>query len=107
MAESNHSSSHEERHNQIETLYTKLALHPEQAFAWGKGKTNASSLGYVPAWLDALPNTVWESAAAVGNPFALGPLQPGQVIVDIGCGAGTDLCIAASLIRQKRTGYWY
>ena len=101
MTESSHCSSHEEQHNQIETVYTKLALHPEQDFAWGKGKTNARSLGYSAVWLDALPDTVWESAAAVGNPFALGPLQPGEVIVDIGCGAGADLCIAASLIGKS------
>lgn len=100
MAESNNCSSHDERHNQIQAVYTKLALQPEQEFAWGKGKTNARSLGYALAWLDALPDSVWESAAAVGNPFALGPLQPGEVVVDIGCGAGADLCIAASLIGK-------
>lgn len=98
MAESNNCANHEEQHNQIQTVYTKLALQPEQEFAWGKGKANARSLGYAPAWLDALPDSVWESAAAVGNPFALGPLRSGEVVVDIGCGAGADLCIAATMI---------
>lgn len=98
MAESNNCANHEEQHNQIQTVYTKLALQPEQEFAWGKGKANARSLGYAAAWLDALPDSVWESAAAVGNPFALGPLRSGEIVVDIGCGAGADLCIAAKMV---------
>lgn len=83
---------------QVRDLYTALALQPERDFGWGKGKANARHLGYDPAWLEALPESVWESAAAVGNPFALGPLKPGEVVVDIGCGAGADLCIAARLV---------
>lgn len=83
---------------QVRNLYTALALQPERDFGWGKGKSNARQLGYDPAWLEALPESVWESAAAVGNPLALGPLQRGEVIVDIGCGAGADLCIAALLV---------
>ena len=41
---------------------------------------------------------MWESAAAVGNPFALGPLHPAETVVDVGCGAGADLCVAAILV---------
>ncbi len=28
------------------------------------------------------------------NPFRLGDIQTGQTIMDLGCGAGADLCIA-------------
>jgi len=97
MAESNTCANHEAQRAQIQTVYTTLALQPEQAFAWGKGRANARALGYAAPWLDALPESVWESAAAVGNPFALGLLRPGEVVVDIGCGAGADLCIAAQM----------
>lgn len=101
MTESNNCAVHEQQRIQIQTIYSKLALQPEQEFAWGKGKANARSLGYEPAWLNALPDLVWESAAAVGNPFALGPLHPSEVAVDIGCGAGADLCIAALLVGKS------
>lgn len=84
--------------DQVRDLYTALAQQPERDFGWEKGKGNAQRLGYDPAWLERLPDCVWESAAAVGNPFTLGPLHPGETVVDIGCGAGADLCIAALLV---------
>jgi len=82
----------------VRALYTELALHPGRDFGWGKGKENARSLGYDERWLDRLPAFVWESTAAVGNPFRLGPIMPGETVVDLGCGAGADLCIAALLV---------
>jgi len=83
---------------QVRDLYTELAQQPGRDFGWGKGRGNAQRLGYDPAWLARLPDCVWESAAAVGNPFALGPLHAGETVVDIGCGAGADLCIASLLV---------
>ena len=50
MAESDNCSGHEEWHNQIQMVYTTLALQPEHEFAWGKGKINARGLGYAPSW---------------------------------------------------------
>lgn len=83
---------------QVRELYTTLALQPERDFGWGKGKENARRLGYDPDWLARLPDEVWASAAAVGNPFSLGPIWPGETVLDLGCGAGADLCIAALLV---------
>jgi len=82
---------------QIRALYSDLALHPEKDFGWGKGKENARYLGYDQNWLERFSASVWESAAAVGNPFSLGPIHPGETVLDFGCGAGADLCIAALL----------
>jgi len=67
----------------------------------GKGKENARTLGYDEEWLNYLSDSVWESAAAVGNPFSLGPIHTGETVVDIGCGAGTDACIAAMLVGKE------
>ena len=86
---------------QIQELYTKLALHPEEGFAWGKGKENARALGYDERWLQILPEAVWESAAAVGNPFAIGRIGAGETVVDLGCGAGADVCVAALLVGSS------
>jgi len=83
-------------------LYTKLAEQPDATFGWSKGKTNAQQLGYSKTWLDRLPDVVWESAAAVGNPFKLGEIVPGETVLDVGCGAGADTCVAA--LHVGKTG---
>ena len=91
-------SNEASREETICGLCTELALHPTSDFTWGKGIENARALGYDPAWLEHLPADVWESSAAVGNPFGLGPIHPGETVVDLGCGAGADVCMAALLI---------
>lgn len=83
---------------QLLDLYTRLANEPDSDFGWGSGKENARALGYADEWLCRLPDCVWESAAAVGNPFCLGPVYAGETIVDVGCGAGADVCVAALLV---------
>ena len=90
-------SSCSETNNKAEliALYTKLAQRPDTDFGWRKGKDNARQLGYSDTWLRRLPDIVWESAAAVGNPFKLGEIGPGQTVLDVGCGAGADTCVAA------------
>ena len=85
----------------IRLLYTELALNPKGDFGWDKGIENARTLGYAEKWLEEFPAVVWESCAAVGNPFGLGPLNEGEIVVDIGCGAGTDLCLAAKLVGKS------
>jgi len=85
----------------IRVLYTDLALRPNREFGWGKGWKNACALGYDAALLERLPAPVWESSAAVGNPFALGPIHEGETVVDLGCGAGADSCVAALLVGPK------
>jgi len=76
-------------------LYTRLAEQPDSELGWGKGKANARQLGYSDTWLERLPDMVWESAAAVGNPFKLCEIIQGQTVLDVGCGAGADACVAA------------
>jgi ubiquinone/menaquinone biosynthesis C-methylase UbiE len=85
----------------VQALYTELALNPQKDFGWGKGKENARRLGYDDQWLDRLADCIWESAAAVGNPFALGPITAGETIVDLGCGTGADVCIAALIVGDR------
>lgn len=85
----------------IKSLYTELAEQPDKDFGWATGKENARVLGYDARWLTALPDEIWASDAAVGNPFSLGDIQLGQTIIDLGCGAGADLCIAGLMCGEK------
>ena len=81
--------------------YTEFALHPKHEFGWRRSKENAQALGYASDWLERLPDVVWESPDAVGNPFSIGPIHPGENIIDLGCGAGTDVCVAAMLVGDR------
>jgi ubiquinone/menaquinone biosynthesis C-methylase UbiE len=55
-------------------------------------------LGYRDNWLEGLPEGSIASFAGTGNPFRIGQLQPGERVVDVGCGAGIDSLIAAKLV---------
>lgn len=76
-------------------LYTELALNPKKDFGWDKGLDNAKSHDYKNEWISALPSHIWDYCAAVGNPFSLGVFPEGSTILDLGCGAGVDVCVAA------------
>jgi len=66
---------------QIQALYTGFAETPIKTS--DGGRENARSLGHADDWLRRIPDVVWESAAAVGNPFSVSPIQKGQTIVDL------------------------
>jgi len=89
------------RMEQIQALCTELADTPDKDFGWGKGKENARTLGYADEWLSTIPDAIWEPAAAVGNPFSVSPIEKCQTVVDLGCGAGSDACVAALLVGDK------
>lgn len=54
--------------------------------------------GYTPAILDAVPAAARQLALGCGNPIALADLQPGEVVLDIGSGAGLDAFYAAQQV---------
>jgi len=83
---------------EIRELYTRLAHEPGHDYGWGTGPENARTLGYKSEWIDGFPKTVFESNAAGGCPFSLGDIFEGATVVDFGCGAGGDVCVAAKLV---------
>jgi SAM-dependent methyltransferase len=50
---------------------------------------------YQHAVLDGVPETVSRSALACGNPLEIAFVQPGERVLDLGCGAGMDCLLAA------------
>ena len=54
-------------------------------------------LGYPEPELARVPDATVESFAGVANHWRLGRIEPGSVVLDLGCGAGTDLMIAAQM----------
>lgn len=85
----------------IQETYTEVAEHPEAGFHFHTGRPLAAMLGYDPADLDRLPPATVESFAGTGNPFALGALPEGEVVLDIGCGAGFDTLLAAMQVGPR------
>ncbi len=82
--------------SEIRSIYGRVAVDPSGEFHFHRGPEYAASrLGYDVNELSKLPRTVTESFAGVGNPHAIAAKQPGATVVDIGCGAGTDLLLAA------------
>ncbi|HWP38830.1 MAG TPA: methyltransferase domain-containing protein [Gemmatimonadales bacterium] len=79
-------------------MYDEVARHPEAEFHFYHGRQAAEMLGYERAWLDRAPAGAVNSFAGVGNPHARSRLSPGQIVVDVGSGAGLDSIIAAWMV---------
>ena len=100
MSESSHSIK-----QGIIDLYTDLAQHADKDFGWEKGKQNAIKHGYKEDWMGIIPDQVWDYCAAVANPFNLGEFHQGDIVLDIGCGAGVDVCVASLLVGKSGKVY--
>jgi SAM-dependent methyltransferase len=85
----------QELRQQISDKYSEVALMPEKGFHFHTGSFLAIMLGYDAVLLDGLPSGTVESFAGTGNPFSMGDLKPGEMVLDIGSGAGFDSLIAA------------
>jgi len=83
--------------DEIQRTYTDVTTQPEVDFVFRTGRTWAQELGY-PHELANVPDATVESFAGVANPFSLGRIEPGATVLDLGCGAGTDLLVAAQMI---------
>jgi arsenite methyltransferase len=85
----------------IQEEYEVVAHEPQRGFHFHTGRPLAGILGYEDEWLEGIPESVIESFAGTGNPFSLGPIQPGERVVDIGCGAGIDSLIAGKMVGPE------
>lgn len=81
----------------VETMYTWVARQPQQSFHFPVGREACRLVGYPDALLDQVPEQVLESFAGVGYPFAANVIRPGDAVLDLGSGSGTDVFIASHL----------
>lgn len=81
---------------EVQSMYSRVAQSPDGEFHFHRGPAYAANLlGYDASELAALPADVTSSFAGIANPHAVAPLALGATVVDVGCGAGTDLLLAA------------
>jgi arsenite methyltransferase len=83
--------------SEIKKTYARVSTAPDEDFIFPTGRAWAEDLGY-PDELAAVPESAVESFAGVANPFSLGRLQPGEHVLDLGSGAGTDSLVAALMV---------
>ena len=85
--------------DEVTAIYSRVATEPEGEFHFHRGPEYAAQfLGYDPNELAALPSAATASFAGVGNPHSIDAISPGQTVVDIGCGAGMDVLLAAKRV---------
>ncbi len=85
----------------IQEKYDRVAASPSGCFRYPVGREGIITLGYPPELWQDFPETLLASYCGVGNPFSLGPIQPGEAVLDIGCGAGFDVFVAAKLVGSQ------
>ena len=85
--------------SEIKKTYACVSDEPGQDFIFPTGRAWAEDLGY-PDELATVPDAAVESFAGVANPFSLGRLEPGERVLDLGSGAGTDSLVAAQMVGE-------
>jgi SAM-dependent methyltransferase len=84
--------------SEIQRTYADVSTQPDREFIFPTGRAWALDLGYPQDLLARVPEASCESFAGVANPVSMGPLQPGEDVLDLGSGAGMDSLVAAQMV---------
>lgn len=86
---------------EVKDMYRQVARDETAELHFEIGRGVAEPLGYPPALLDAIPADALASFAGVGYHLDLAALAPGERVLDLGSGSGTDAFCAASLVGSQ------
>lgn len=93
----------------VRKKYGEVALRVLQGGAGccgsGPGKDPVCSDLYDEAETAALPAEALAASLGCGNPTALAELRPGEIVLDLGCGAGMDVLLAAQRVGPQGRAY--
>jgi arsenite methyltransferase len=85
----------------IKDMYRHVARGEHAALHFEVGRSLAEHLGYPGELLDAIPAEALASFAGVGHHLDLAALRPGEAVLDLGSGSGTDAFCAAILVGES------
>ena len=91
----------EELRDEVKKEYANVALDPHKGYHFHTGRDAAKRIGYDKSHYAALPEGSVDSFAGTGNPFILGPLNPGEIVIDVGSGSGFDSLIASTMVGPE------
>ncbi|GAB4564492.1 MAG: hypothetical protein Tsb0020_14740 [Haliangiales bacterium] len=84
---------------EVSATYEQVARAPDGDFHFHRGIDYACDLlCYQREALEALPRETVAPFAGVANPLRIGPIEPGETVLDIGSGGGTDILLAAGRV---------
>ena len=89
-------------HDQVRTDYRQILLEPENSILTGNtgAQTMSASVGYTPEELACVPAEA-NLGLGCGNPLRAAGLRPGEVVIDLGCGAGLDCFLAGVQVGRR------
>jgi arsenite methyltransferase len=86
---------------QVQDMYRQVAREEEAELHFAVGRPLALRLGYPSELLDAIPAEALASFAGVGYHLDLAALAPGDHVLDLGSGSGTDVFCAALQVGES------
>ena len=86
---------------EVKDMYRHVAREEDADLHFEVGRGLAEHLGYPSALLDAIPAEALASFAGVGYHLDLAALQPGDEVLDLGSGSGTDVFCAATAVGES------
>jgi arsenite methyltransferase len=88
----------DELHDAVRDRYSAVADAPTGAHGFPVGRAFAEAVGYPATLLATMPSDAADAFAGVACPVPYAALQPGEAVLDLGCGAGLDSLYAAQQV---------
>jgi arsenite methyltransferase len=89
-----------ELERRVQEVYRGVARDPLAPRHFETGRSLALRLGYPEALLEAVPRPALTSFAGVGYHLDLAALMPGDRVLDLGSGSGTDVFCAVAAVGE-------
>ena len=90
--------SEKEIENAVRQKYDEVACTPTASFNFPVGEDFALDVGYPKSVLEKLASSMVDSFTGANNPQPFVDLKKGEIVLDLGCGAGLDMYFYAKAV---------